>query len=44
MPLGCDLKKQADIAKKQYLGLDKVFEIDKKEDDETINKEEKNDD
>ena len=39
--LGSRLKKQTDIAKKQYKGLYKVHEFDKKEDDETINKDDK---
>ena len=39
--LGSQLKKQTDIAKKQYKGLHKVHEFDKKEDDETINKDDK---
>ena len=39
--LGSQLKKQTDIAKKQYKGLYKVHEFDKKEDDETINKDDK---
>ena len=39
--LGSQLKKQTDIAKKQYRGLHKVHEFDKKEDDETINKDDK---
>ena len=39
--LGSQLKKQTDIAKKQYQGLHKVHEFDKKEDDETINKDDK---
>ena len=28
-PLGSELKKQADITKKQYPGIDKVYEFDK---------------
>ena len=32
-PLGSELKKQIHIAKKQYRGLDKVYEFDKKEGD-----------
>ena len=39
--LGSQLKKQTDIAKKQYQGLHKVHEFDKKENDETINKDDK---
>ena len=35
--LGSELKKQTDIANKQYLGLGKVYQLDKKESDETIN-------
>ena len=36
---GSELKKQTDTAKKQYQGLDEVFELNKKE--ETIIKKEK---
>ena len=32
------MKKQIDIPKKEYQGLDKAFKFDKKEGDETINK------
>ena len=39
--LGSELKKQTYIARKQYQGLDKVYEFDKKGDDETINKDDK---
>ena len=35
------MKKQTDFAKKQSQGLDKVFEFDKKEGDETIIKDDK---
>ena len=35
------MEKQTDIAKKQYQGLDKVYEFDKKEGDETINKDDR---
>ena len=37
-PLGSELKKQTDIAKKHNQGLDKIYEFDKKERDETISK------
>ena len=44
-PLGRDLKKQTDIAKKTISRVDKVHQFDKEEgDDETINKEEKDND
>ena len=36
--LGNELKKQTDIAKKEYQGLDTIYECDKKEDDETNRK------
>ena len=32
------MKKQTDVAKKQYQGLDNAYEFNKKEVDETINK------
>ena len=35
------LRKQTDIARKQYIGLSKVYGFDKNEDDETINKKDK---
>ena len=35
-PISSELKKQTDIAKKQYQRLDKVYEFDQKESDETI--------
>ena len=35
------MKKQSNIAGKKYQGINKVYEFDKKEVDETINKEEK---
>ena len=38
LPLVSELKKQTGIVKNQYQGLDKVFEFDKKKDDERINK------
>ena len=38
LPLVTELKMQTGIVKKQCQGLDKVFEFDKKEDDERINK------
>ena len=38
MPLGSDLKKKTEIAKKQYQRLDKVYEFDKQDDNKTINK------
>ena len=38
LSLGNKLKKQIDIAGKQYRWLNKVYELDKKESDETINK------
>ena len=37
MSLGNEFKKQTNIAKKQYQGLDNVHKFDKKEDAETIN-------
>ena len=40
-PLRSELKKQIDVARKQYQRLDKVYKFDKNEKDETINKEEK---
>ena len=40
-PLHSELKKQTDVARKQYQRLDKVYKFDKNEKDETINKEEK---
>ena len=42
-PLRSELKKQIDVARKQYQRLDKVYKFDKNEKDETINKEEKGD-
>ena len=42
-PLPSELKKQIDVARKQYQRLDKVYKFDKNEKDETINKEEKGD-
>ena len=42
-PFGCKLKRQTDIVEKQYQGLNKVYEFNKKKGDETINKEEKDD-
>ena len=38
LSLGNKLKKQIDIVGKQYRWLNKVYELDKKESDETINK------
>ena len=38
LPLVNESKKQTGIVKKQHQGLGKVFEFDKKEDDERINK------
>ena len=35
------MKKQTDIAQKQYQWLDKAFKFDKKEGDETTNKDDK---
>ena len=35
------MKKQTDIAKKQYQGLDKIYEFDKKENEETKNTDKK---
>ena len=37
-PLGNELKKQTDIAKRHNQGLDKIYEFDKKERDKTISK------
>ena len=37
-PLSSELKKQAEIAKKQYQRLNKVYEFYKKENDEATNK------
>ena len=39
--LGYQLKKQIDIAKTQYQGLDNAFKFNKKECDKTINEHEK---
>ena len=39
--LGCELRKQTDIAEKQYLRLGKVSEFDKNKSDETINEDDK---
>ena len=45
LPLGGELRKQTSIVGKKYLGLNKVYEFYKKEgNDETINKEERDDD
>ena len=44
LPLDSDLKRQTDIVGRKYQGSNKVYEFDKKEGDETINKEEKYDD
>ena len=41
MPLASKLKKGTDIAKRQYQGLDKVYEFDEKKGDETIDKDDK---
>ena len=41
LPLGSELKKQSNIEKKQYQGLGKVYEFNKTESDETINKDDK---
>ena len=35
------MKKETDIAKRQYQGLDKVYEFDEKKGDETIDKDDK---
>ena len=42
-PLDSELKKQTDVARKQYQRLDKVYKFYKNQKDETINKEEKDD-
>ena len=42
-PLGSKLKRQSHIEGKQYQGLIKVYKFDKKEGNETIKKEHKND-
>ena len=39
--MGKQLKKQTDITKKEYQGLNQAFKFDKKEGDETINKDDK---
>ena len=41
LPLVSKLKKETDIAKRQYQGLDKVYEFDEKKGDETIDKDDK---
>ena len=41
-PLGRELKKQTDIVEKHNQGLDEIYEFDKKERDETISKDYKN--
>ena len=41
LPLGSELKKQTDIAKKQYQGSQKVYEFYKKGNDKTISKDDK---
>ena len=42
LPLGYDLKRQTDITAKQYQGLDKVYEFDKKDDFKRITAKDRN--
>ena len=41
-PLGIELKKQNDIAKQHYKGLEKLVKFEKKEGGEKINRDDKN--